>query len=61
MNNQKPINICACMGKQGNDPMCPCKMISAGLKPHNNWTEEEIKRFKYSLQSFFDMNKHNEH
>lgn len=33
-------NLCACLGPQGNDPLCPCAMINVGLTP----TEVPINR-----------------
>lgn len=27
------MGICACIGRMGNDPMCPCAMRTAGLVP----------------------------
>jgi hypothetical protein len=35
------INVCACMGPQGNDPECPCKMKELGLQS-SVWTQEQI-------------------
>lgn len=35
------MNICACMGPQRGDPMCPCQMKAAGLTPTGPSPEEE--------------------
>ena len=44
------MSMCACMGPQGNDPLCPCRMVAAGLKPTPIWTpqkkEELLAAFK---------------
>ena len=42
------FDACACMGKQGNDPLCPCGMRNVGLTPTNMWTEEK-KQELYSV------------
>lgn len=45
--------FCACMGPQGNDPMCPCQMRNAGLEPHNSWTPEAIAELDAALGRCF--------
>lgn len=53
----KQVKVCACMGPQGNDPVCPCKMRSRGLEPHNNWTPEKIEEFKEVLSKLYNWKK----
>ena len=48
---------CACMGPQGNDPMCPCEMRASGLEPHNSWTPEKIQELKDVLAKFYNWEK----
>lgn len=43
------ISLCACMGKIGDDPYCPCEMRSRGLEPTNVWTPEAIAEFERAL------------
>lgn len=41
------MGLCACMGPQGNDPLCPCQMRQAGLTPTPVWKpgdKEELQR-----------------
>ena len=52
MNNQ--INICACMGPQGSDPVCPCQMRAQGLQPYNGWTPEKIEEFEKALSKLYN-------
>lgn len=54
LDNSEPISFCACMGKIGNDPYCPCEMKSRGLEPTNLWTEEEKARLHAALDSMFN-------
>ena len=49
------ISFCACMGKIGNDPYCPCEMRRKGLEPTNLWTEEEKARLHAALDSMFNL------
>ena len=53
-------NICACLGPQGNDPVCPCMMRSQGLEPSNQWTEEDRQRLNAALNDIFFTRKQNE-
>ena len=46
---------CACMGPQGNDPMCPCAMIQAGLEPFNPWTPEKKEELNRVLSHVFNF------
>lgn len=41
---------CACMGPQGNDPLCPCAMRRAGLTPSNQWTDAKILELETTLK-----------
>ena len=41
---------CACMGPQGNDPVCPCKMRALGKEPTGAWTPEEVEQLKTDSQ-----------
>ena len=45
---------CACMGPQGNDPVCPCQMKNRGLEPHNIWTPEKQQELKEVLGKLFN-------
>jgi hypothetical protein len=50
-------NICACMGPQGGDPVCPCRMRAQGLQPSNQWTEEDKERLGYALSQMYGWEK----
>ena len=39
--NSGEISMCACMGKMGNDPYCPCEMRNRGLKA-TTYTEKQM-------------------
>ena len=54
------MSACACMGPQGKDPVCPCRMRAMGKEPHNNWTPEEVERLNKALSEAFgwDSSKH---
>ena len=51
------MNACACMGPQGNDPVCPCAMRAMGKEPSNQWTPEEIQRLHNVLSDIFGWDK----
>lgn len=51
------INLCLCMGPQGNDPVCPCEMRQQGLEPNNSWTPEKIEEFKEALGKIYNWEK----
>lgn len=53
------INVCACMGPQGNDSECPCKMKAKGLQP-TGWTEEEKERLTYALSKMYEWEKNDD-
>jgi hypothetical protein len=43
--------VCACMGRIGTDPFCPCEMKQKGLDTsHHQMTPEQLKE----LQKFID-------
>lgn len=44
---------CACMGPQGDDPVCPCAMMQLGLEPTDNWTPEEVEKLKKVMEKWF--------
>ena len=44
---------CACMGPQGNDPVCPCHMRAMGKEPTNTWTPEKLKELDNALAEVF--------
>ena len=46
-------SACACMGPQGNDPVCPCHMRAMGKEPHDNWTPEEKEKLNKALAEVF--------
>jgi len=48
------MNACACMGKIGNDPYCPCEMNRKGLKV--SITESWISPELFDLLSDEDKN-----
>lgn len=48
------MELCACMGPQGDDPVCPCAMRRQGLQPYNNWTPEKIEEFKAVLAKLYN-------
>lgn len=47
------LSACACMGPQGNDPVCPCRMRAAGKEPSNQWTQEDKDRLNKVLGEIF--------
>lgn len=47
------MTVCACMGRQGKDPFCPCEMRARGLQPSDAWTEEEVYNLKRALNRVF--------
>ena len=50
---------CACMGPQGNDPVCPCRMRAMGKEPYNIWTPEKIAELKKVLDEVYGWKKEN--
>ena len=38
------------MGRQGNDPLCPCLMRQAGLTPTPIWTPEKVAEFEEAMR-----------
>lgn len=44
---------CACLGKQGNDPHCPCEMRRHGMQPTDPWTQEEQAKLNAVLGKMF--------
>jgi len=54
------ITPCACMGPQGNDPVCPCIMRSRGLEPSGQWTDDDKRRFAEALEHMFAKRKQDE-
>lgn len=48
------INMCACMGRIGEDPYCPCEMTAKGLTPTNTWTPEKIAELEQALTKVFN-------
>lgn len=53
------LELCACMGPQGNEPYCPCGMRSRGLATSANWTQEEIDAMQKALEEIFDRKNNN--
>lgn len=50
---QPTISACACMGPQGNDPVCPCAMRQRGLEPANGWTSGEVEKLHEVMNKYF--------
>ncbi|NID14386.1 hypothetical protein [Luteibacter yeojuensis] len=56
--------LCACMGPQGGDPYCPCRMQTEGLNGHYNCNgdkeamarreAETQERLRIALRKFAD-------
>lgn len=44
---------CACMGRQGDDPFCPCVMRQKGLEPTDPWTPEKVEELNKALKEMF--------
>lgn len=47
MSEEKPqdkIDLCACMGKQFDEPYCPCVMERSCLPRSEQWKAEQIRR-----------------
>lgn len=55
MNNEQcqSIGPCACMGPQGNDPVCPCVMRQRGLEPTDSWPLDEVERLHAAMNNYF--------
>lgn len=56
--NSLAFDLCACLGPQGNDPVCPCQMQQQGLVPSNQWTEDDKKELHRALSQVFERNQH---
>lgn len=61
MTNYQPYNeynnlkICACMGPQGNDPVCPCAMLREGKHPsHGVWTTQDVEDLKNAFRQIYE-------
>lgn len=52
------MTVCACMGPQGSDPVCPCRMRAMGKEPSNQWTEEDRYRLTEVLKDIFQAEDH---
>ena len=52
------MTVCACMGPQGSDPVCPCRMRAMGKQPSNQWTEEDRYRLTETLKDIFQAEDH---
>lgn len=52
------MTVCACMGPQGKDPVCPCRMRAMGKEPSNQWTEEDKQRLANVLKGIFQAEDH---
>lgn len=50
------MTVCACMGPQGKDPVCPCRMRAMGKVP-TGWSEDDRYRLTEVLKDIFDMPK----
>jgi len=46
----KNYEPCGCMGKQGNDPHCPCEMRSRGLTPSQGQSRGSLDKFVEALK-----------
>ena len=51
------IELCACMGKIGNDPECPCVMRQMGLTPSDGMSVAEQAQLREVMTQF--LNKEN--
>lgn len=47
------MNICACLGRMGTDPYCPCTMKHMGLTSCYNWSKEDKQRLYDALYDVF--------
>lgn len=49
------MSTCACMGPQKGDPLCPCIMISSGIKlpEYYKMPEKDAERLKTVLKEIF--------
>ena len=43
---------CACIGRVGDDPYCPCEMYDKGLTCSDLWSEELIKELNLALDLY---------
>lgn len=55
---QTSMTVCACMGPQGNDPVCPCRMRSMSQQPSDQSTEEDRFRLTEVLTDIFQIEDH---
>jgi hypothetical protein len=54
MKEYNDLTICACMGPQGDDPVCPCAMRREGKQPsHGVWTTQDVEDMKDALGQIF--------
>ena len=49
------MNLCACIGKQGNDEYCYCELKARGMDTsHLLCTEEELNDLKEAFSKMFN-------
>jgi|688.fasta_scaffold108894_4 hypothetical protein len=55
MKEYNDLTICACMGPQGEDPVCPCAMLREGKHPsYRLWTTTDEKALIDALRQIFE-------
>ena len=47
------IHMCGCMGRQGNDPYCPCEMRRRGLKVSTP-SATELQKLEFALNGILN-------
>ena len=53
--SKNDLQLCACMGPQGDEPYCPCEMSRMGLESTaGRWTEEQIEQLKQACKKMYD-------
>jgi hypothetical protein len=53
-NYQHCNDICACMGPQGDDPVCPCEMLREGKQPsYGLWTKTDVEAMNNAVGQIF--------
>lgn len=49
------MSLCACLGRIGTDPYCPCTMKHLGLTSCYNWSKEDKQKLYDALYDVFQI------
>lgn len=47
---ENEMALCACMGPQGSDPLCPCQMRAAGREPTPIWKPGDKEKLQRAME-----------